>query len=280
MSFNDIMEIACSQGEFDLGVPWNMDDIMSQVEKDALFIKRHSLNYVSIAEDDYPALLREIFDPPPVLFYRGVLNKTDKPMLAVVGTRHASTEGLEFAYELGKQIGANGYSVVSGLAFGIDAMAHRGNVDGGGSTIAVLGSSPDDVSPSSNRVLAKRILERGGAILSEYPPGTGACKWHFPQRNRIISGMCRSVIVVEAPKKSGALITADFALDQGRDLWVACDDNDVVFGEGCGRLTRDGAKGIHNVDEIFEEWDVEGENTGFRSKSRDLAGELARELEL
>jgi DNA processing protein len=171
-----------------------------------------------------------------MLYYRGILPDPEKPLAAIVGTRKPSGAGSRAAYDFGKALGTAGIPVVSGLALGIDALAHRGNLEGGGPTAAVLGSSPDQIYPASNRPLARRIVEGGGVILSEYPPGTGPFKWNFPARNRIIAGLARGTLIVEAPEKSGALITAAFALELGRDLWVARAGTASPRGAGNRRL--------------------------------------------
>jgi DNA processing protein len=239
-------------------LPWNMDQVRSLAEKDEKAARRRGMDWVSWASAAYPPLLREIFDPPALLFYRGTLPGPDSPLAAVVGTRHPSAGALAQAWDIGKGLGALGIPVVSGLALGIDAMAHRGCVEGGGRTAAVLGSGCDEIYPASNRMLARRIVENGGVLLSEYPPGTGPRKWHFPARNRIIAGLCRGVLVVEAPASSGALITARFALEQNRDLWVASSGAAASrFGEGTAKLAAGGAKVIHTVEDILEDWNLE-----------------------
>jgi DNA processing protein len=176
-----------------------------------------------------------------------------------------------------------GLAVVSGLALGIDAMAHRGNLDGGAPTIAVLGSAADEIYPAANRILAKRILEGGGALVSEYPPGTEPRPWTFPARNRIISALARGTLIVEAPEKSGALITAQFALEQGRDLWVASSGT----GAGIAKLINDGAKIIYCAKDILTEWHWEEAAAGkisgeerreAESTGKALASSLARSL--
>jgi len=168
-----------------------------------------------------------------------------------VGTRKPSAAAMTQTYDVAFGLGCGGLSVVSGLALGIDAMAHRGNIEGGAATFAVLGSAVDEVFPTSNRGLAHRVLDTGGALLSEYPPGTGPLRWHFPARNRIIAGLSRGVLVVEAPEKSGALITARCALDQNRDVWVA---SAGVAAEGTGRLVRDGAEVVRSASDVFGMW--------------------------
>jgi DNA processing protein len=246
---------------------WSMDDIASRAREDAVFMERRGIRWVSIAEDAYPPLLREIYDPPAVLFYRGVLPQSGKPALAMVGTRKPGAASLRWAYEAARDLSLAGVLVVSGLATGIDAMAHRGALDAaagsagaGGTaapTVSVFGSSVDYVYPASNRSLARRIVASGGLLLSEYPPGTRPAKWTFPARNRIISGLCRCTVIVEAGEKSGALITADFALEQNRSLCLAGDPVDGAFGAGCRKLAEDGAKVVHKPVDILTELGLE-----------------------
>ena len=237
---------------------WKMPAIREMAGKDADRARKLGIRIVSWREEKYPPLLREIYDPPVLLFYRGILPDPVKPMAAVVGTRKPSSQGAKRAFDIGLELGKAGIPVVSGLALGIDSMAHRGNIEAHSPTVAVLGSSPDMVYPVSNRFLAKRILETGGVILSEYPPGTGPRKWNFPERNRIISGLARGTVIVEAPEKSGALITAGFARDQNRDLWV---DKALISSpqsEGTANLAKEGALIFSSVKDILAEWSLEG----------------------
>jgi DNA processing protein len=233
---------------------WTMEALRVQAEKDAAAARLRGIEYVSYADPRYPPLLREIWDPPALLFYRGALPDPEKPLAAVVGTRRPSGHGAAAAYDLSKALARGGIPVVSGLALGIDAMAHRGNLEGDGATLAVLGSGLDLVYPAANRMLARRILETGGALISEYPPGTEPRKWHFPARNRIISGLARGVLIVEAPLSSGALITAQFALDQGRDLWVSSAGIASPLGEGTRKLAGEGARVVSRAGDILAEW--------------------------
>jgi len=218
-----------------------------------------SIKWVSWTSSDYPPMLREIFDPPSVIFYRGRLPNTEKPLLGMVGTRKPSRGAAEQAYRIAGNIGRAGISVVSGLAYGIDAMSHRGNLISGVPGYAVLGSGIDGVYPSANRSLAKKILDSGGALISEYPPGFLPSKWTFPARNRIIAALSRGVLIVEAPEKSGALITAGFALDQGKDLWVASCGAQECAGidrKGTIKLVFDGAEIIDSASDIIEKWNL------------------------
>ncbi|MDR0637701.1 MAG: DNA-processing protein DprA [Spirochaetaceae bacterium] len=230
-------------------------------EKVAKIAARKGIKMVCCLSGDYPPLLRESYEPPVLLYYRGALGSPEKPLVAMVGTRHPSSDGQAWAYRCGRELGEADLSVVSGLALGIDAMCHRGNVDGGGKTLAVLGSAVDEVYPATNRPLVKRILDSGGALVSEYRPGTRPARWTFPERNRIIAGIARGCVVVEAPKKSGALITARFTLDNNRDLWIGGigvaprrDRRLEKFGEGTRNLADQGAKVISGASDILEEW--------------------------
>jgi len=259
--------------------PWKMESIQVMAEKDAELAVRLGIQRVSWREEIYPPLLREIFDPPVFLFYRGRLPNPEKPMAAVVGTRKPTQQGAERAFTLGRELGEAGIPVVSGLALGIDAMAHRGNIEGKAATVAVLGSGADMIFPSSNRNLARRILETGGAIVSEYPPGTGPDKWHFPARNRIISALSRGVVIVEAPEKSGALITARYALDQGRDLWVDKVGISSPRGAGTARLAQEGAVVVSSAKDILAEWKISVEKDA-RSGDNALASSMAQYLKI
>jgi DNA processing protein len=255
---------------------WSMDELRSRAEQDEQTARRRDIRWVSWALPEYPPQLREIFDPPAVLFFRGALPDPEKPLAAVVGTRHPTPAAAAQAYDIARDLGAAGIPVVSGLALGIDAMAHRGNLEGGASTIAVLGSGTDEVYPAANRMLARRILEKGGAVLSEYPPGTGPLKWNFPARNRIISALARGAVIVEAPVKSGALITAQFALEQGRDLWVASAGAVSPRGAGTAKLAEEGAAVIKSAAGILSEWNWKIQ---YNEKQAGEAGNKARALE-
>ena len=253
------------------GRAWIMPEIRALAEKDAAAAVKWGIRRVSWRDITYPPLLREIFDPPVLLFYRGALPNPEKPLVAVVGTRKPSPAATARAFTLGKELGEAGIPVVSGLALGIDAMAHRGNIEGGSPTVAVLGSGPDQLYPSSKRALARRILETGGVILSEYPPGTGQKKWNFPVRNRIISALARGTVIVEAPEKSGALITARYALEQGRDLWVDTGGVSSPKGRGTARLAEEGAGIISSAHDILAEWNIAGHAESGRSERNGMS---------
>ncbi len=196
---------------------------------------------VTFDDAGYPALLRHIYDPPPVLYLRGSLERTPGPAVAVVGSRRPTPYGLATAETIGRELAAAGINVVSGLARGIDTAAHRGALAAGGVTTAVLGTGIDLAYPAENARLIGEIAERG-AVLSEFPVGTWADRFRFPRRNRVISGLAQAVIVVEAGERSGALITADFALDQGREVLAVPGPVSSGKSAGCHRLINDGAR--------------------------------------
>lgn len=201
---------------------------------------------------DYPSLLREIPDPPPVLYVRGTLVKEDAWAVAVVGTRRISTYGREVTRGLVQVLARSGVTVVSGLARGIDAEAHRAALEAGGRTIAVLGCGVDRIYPPEHRKLAEEIIACG-ALVSDYPMGTPPEGMNFPPRNRIISGLSLGVLVIEAGERSGALITADYAAEQGRDVFAVPGSILARSSAGTNRLIQEGAKVVLNPADILEE---------------------------
>ena len=217
------------------------DRELSQAEKILEQCARKELGLLTFGDKEYPHRLRNIPDPPMVLYYKGNLSNMDQlPAIGIVGTRKASAYGLNMAMKMGFQIARCGGAVVSGMAAGIDAMAMRGGLMGNGPVIGVLGCGADQVYPKSNRALFED-MERFGCILSEFIPGTPPLKWNFPKRNRIISGLSCGVLVVEAPEISGSLITARQAAEQGRDVFVVPGNVDVSGFAGSYRLLREGA---------------------------------------
>ena len=202
---------------------------------------RKNIHILTYRDAAYPNRLRNIVDPPVVLYYQGRLPDFDSlPLIGVVGTRRASGYGLTVAKRMGYQIAACGGVVVSGMAFGIDGMAMQGALSAGSTVIGVLGCGVDVVYPASNRSLFADTV-RHGCLLSEFAPGTEPFKWNFPKRNRIISGLCCGVLVIEAPEGSGALITARLAAEQGRDVFVVPGNIDMPSCAGSNALLRDGA---------------------------------------
>jgi DNA processing protein len=202
-------------------------------------------------EAPYPPGLAAIYDPPPVLWYRGDVSVLARPSIALVGARAASTYALDVAERLGEGLARRGFPVVSGLARGVDGAAHRGAIGGGGPTVAVLGSGADVIYPAEHRDLAEEVV-RSGAILSEHPPGSGPRPEHFPLRNRIISGLSMAIVVIEASEKSGSLITARSALEQGREVMAVPGNVLSSRNRGSHALLKDGAKLVEGVDDILE----------------------------
>lgn len=202
---------------------------------------------------DYPKLLKEIYDPPFCLFVKGKL-KNDGYNLAVVGTRKFSNYGKQITEEIVEPLASQGITIVSGLAYGIDGIAHKATLEVGGTTIAVLGSGINraHIFPKEHARLAEEIVEKGGAVISEYPPGTIPTRYTFPRRNRIVAGMSLGTLVIEAPEESGALITAQCALDNGRDVFAVPQNINSENSVGPNNLIKNGAKLITNYQEILE----------------------------
>lgn len=204
----------------------------------------------------YPSRLKHIIDPPLVLYHKGAIPDMDAaPVIGVVGTRKASAYGMNVARRMGYQIVGCGGILVSGVAEGNDGMAMRGALLAGGAVVGVLGCGVDVVYPKCNRELFAD-LERSGCLISEFPPETPPMKWNFPKRNRIISGMCNGVVVIEAPEKSGALITARQALEQGRDVFCVPGNVDMPTFEGSNLLLRDGAITVRNGWDVVSEYEA------------------------
>ncbi len=215
---------------------------------------RKDISLVSIDDDFYPALLREIADPPLVLYVAGdPAALCVKDGCAIIGTRHASLYGRETARKFGYQLAAAGYAVISGFARGIDTEAHVGAVQANGTTVAVLGGALDKLYPRENAKFAGEVIAKGGAIITEYPFGRQADRQSFPQRNRIVSGMSRGVLVVESPDRSGTMITVAQALEQGRSVMAVPGRIDSRVSSGCHRLIREGARLVTSVDDVLEE---------------------------
>lgn len=224
------------------------DEAEAELER----LRRAGTRIIARGADEYPALLAEIDDPPLFLYVKGDVVQLHRPCLAVVGARASTHYGRQIAADLAGQLCRRGVTVVSGLALGIDTAAHSGALRAGGATIAVLGCGLDVVYPRQNRKLYEEIAG-GGALVTEYRLGTQPEAFRFPARNRIISGLSLGVIVVEAARKSGSLITARLALEQGREVFAIPGRIDSGKSEGAHRLLQEGAKLVHSVDDILEE---------------------------
>lgn len=213
----------------------------------------HGVQVITLKDEIYPELLKQIYDPPAVLFVRGVLPSSEKKHLAVVGSRKASNYGLRVTEDLIHPAAKAGVVIVSGLAYGIDAHAHDAAIRANGCTVAVLGSGVDHESiyPSSNRALASKIIAHGGALISEFFIGTPPLKHHFPLRNRIIAGLCHGTLVIEAAQKSGSLVTAKSAMDSNRDVYAVPGSIHSPLSEGTNELIKSGAVPITKPEDLF-----------------------------
>lgn len=229
------------------------------VSAEADRLLRSGIALVALESELYPPLLRELYDPPIGLYVRGDLQSARAPTTAVVGSRKATPYGRTATNVLVRPLAARGLTIVSGLAYGVDAEAHRATLAVHGHTIAVLGSGVDEHSlyPRSHRGLAEEIVGEGGAVVSEFPPGTGARAEFFPQRNRIIAGLSKAVIIVEAAAGSGALITARLALAENREVFAVPGPITSPLSEGCHLLLREGASPALSADDILEALAIE-----------------------
>lgn len=207
---------------------------------------------VTLLDDRYPSLLREIPAPPPVLFVKGDLVEGERRSIAIVGTRRVTPYGREMARTIARDLALAGVTIISGLARGVDGIAHQAALEAGGRTIAIMGSGVRQIYPAEHRGLAERISERG-ALVSDFLPDAPPDGPNFPARNRLISGMSLGVVVVEAPERSGALITVDFAADQGRDVFALPGSLMSGASAGCHRILRDGARLIRGADDVLED---------------------------
>ncbi|HIJ79725.1 MAG: DNA-processing protein DprA [Desulfobulbaceae bacterium] len=213
---------------------------------------RQAVTILTWDDPAYPTLLREIHNPPLVIFVKGDPAIIENPGIAVIGARAASTYGLQIAQSLSQELAGQGLTIISGMALGVDSAAHRGALNANGKTIAILGCGLDITYPKQNRGLYGQIAAHG-ALISEYPFGTPPDGFRFPARNRIISGLALGVVVVEAARHSGTLITAQLALDQGREVFAVPGRIDSVKSEGCHRLAQEGAKLVHSAKDIIDE---------------------------
>jgi DNA processing protein len=226
-------------------------ELTDQIARTQAWLSEPHHHIVTLHDADYPEALRNIPDPPLLLYIKGRRALLSAPMIAVVGSRNASTQGKANAEGFAEALTRAGLCVVSGMALGIDTAAHEGALRGGGSTIAVIGTGPDRVYPARNRALAHRIAMEG-CIVSEYALGTPPVASNFPRRNRIISGMAAGVLVVEAAAQSGSLITAQMAAEQGREVFALPGSIHSALAKGCHQLIREGALLVETVDEVLE----------------------------
>ena len=222
------------------------------VHRERDFLGRIAVTLVPIGTSRYPARLAAISSPPPVLYCRGDPGALECPQIAIVGARAATRGGRERARRLAGELAACGLVVTSGLALGIDAAAHRGALDAGGRSVAVVATGPDRVYPQSNAGLDRELVQ-AGAVVTERAPGTPPLPGNFPRRNRLISGLSLGVLVVEATLRSGSLITARLAADEGREVFAVPGSVDSVLSRGCHALIRDGAKLVESITDVLDE---------------------------
>ncbi|MBN2509642.1 MAG: DNA-processing protein DprA [Spirochaetales bacterium] len=228
------------------------EDLCRKACNDQAFLSKKGIHVLSTETGTCPSLLAEIHDPPFLLYVMGNTASLSDNCIGVVGTRYPSGLAREAASASAKELCLNGCTVVSGLACGVDQCAHRGAVASGGKTVAVLGSGIDRIFPASGRRLISGIVEKAGALVSEYPPGTPPAKYRFPERNRIITGLSRAVLVIEAPKKSGSLITADFCIDYNRELFFHAAGVESAVGTGAFSYLKDGASYVRSARELLD----------------------------
>ncbi len=229
-----------------------------EIKKDLIrhikYMHKNDISIVFIEDENYPRVLREIYNPPLCLYIRGNKNILNEISIAIIGCREASEYGKKVAEEFSFNLSKNGINIVSGLARGIDSFAHLGALRAKGKTIAVLGNGLDTIYPKENIKLGEEILNCGGTIISEFPLGIPPQKRNFPARNRIISGISKGVLVVEAKERSGTMITVDYALEQGRDVFAVPGNIDLINSIGTNKIIKEGAKLVTTWEEIVEEY--------------------------
>lgn len=228
------------------------DEIVAQIERTRLWCENPNNYVLTLADEAYPKALLEIADPPILIYVKGRVELLSTPSVAVVGSRNATAQGIANAEKFSEALSHAGLTISSGMAAGIDAAAHQGGLRGPGSTVAVIGTGADIVYPARNRGLAHLIADNG-CIVSEYPLGMPAIAGNFPRRNRIISGLAKGVLVIEAAAKSGSLITARMAAEQGRDVFAIPGSIHSPLSKGCHQLIKQGAKLVDSAQDILEE---------------------------
>ncbi|OPX44599.1 hypothetical protein CLHUN_15930 [Ruminiclostridium hungatei] len=258
--------------------PKNIEEILGREKRERIdkitdLMLKKDIKLITFLDKSYPEKLKHIYDPPVALYYRGSFALSEFSV-AVVGSRRTTNYGSITAKKLSYELALRGVQIVSGMARGIDSIAHEGCLDAGGKTVAVLGCGPDYIYPPENARLYEGILGAGGLILSEYPPGTPPMQYNFPARNRIISGISSGVLIVEAAQRSGSLITAALALEQGREVFAVPGNIDCAYSRGTNSLIREGAKIVLGVEDILEEFDYREEKATVTGNG-DTAGRRA-----
>ena len=250
------------------------------LERTLSWIAKPGHALVAWDDADYPRALLTISDPPPAFYYCGRHEFLNRPSIAIVGSRNATPQGMDNAESFAVALSGAGFTIVSGLALGIDTAAHRGGLGAGGSSIAVIGTGPDRIYPAANRDLGHRLAAEGG-LLSEFPLGTPPLPANFPRRNRLLSGLSRGVLVVEATLASGSLITARFAAEQGREVFAVPGSIHSPFSKGSHRLIKDGAKLVETAHDVLEELGAVAPAgaAGTRAPAPHIQGDAGRVLE-
>lgn len=228
------------------------DAVLRQIDKTCEWAAQEGNHILTLADAAYPAALLEVPDPPVMLYVKGRVSLLSQPAIAIVGSRNATRQGCRDAESFAKALGQAGWTIVSGMALGIDAAAHAGGLASPASTVAVIGTGADIIYPSRNEDLARRIAAEG-CMVSEFPLGVAALAANFPRRNRIISGLSKGVLVIEAAARSGSLITAHVAAEQGREVFALPGSIHSPLSRGCHRLIREGAKLVETAQDILEE---------------------------
>jgi len=231
-------------------------DKMIVSDEESRYMEKEGIRALCYEDAEYPPLLKQIYDPPQRVFYKGKIKEIDINAVAIVGARRCSLYGYRTAEKIAYELALRGITVISGMARGIDSAAHIGALKAKGRTIAVMGSGFRHIYPPESEGLSRQICEQG-AVITEFLSGIVPSKWTFPKRNRIVSGLAKAVVVVEAASKSGALITVDFALQQGKDVFAVPGQIDMVTSSGTNSLIKDGAKMVTSVDDILEELNIE-----------------------
>lgn len=230
--------------------------IPAAVERDVQLLEELNVTPLPITSPDYPTSLKDTYDPPILLYVRGTIGESDRFAVAIVGSRRATIYGKAIAESIARELAGRGLTIVSGGARGIDTAAHKGALAAGGRTIAFLGCGIDVTYPAENRKLFEAIAD-AGAVVSEFPFGSTPEPWRFPPRNRLISGMSLGVLICQSPEASGALITAGYAAEQGKDVFAVPGNVDDERNAGCHRLIKDGARLVENARDILEELGIE-----------------------
>lgn len=283
-AFNDPEEIWTNDMQAYQRLPKNIAELVIQAksrfdpDKELAKIRQYGVGYTTIFDKSYPKLLKEIPDAPVILYMKGDISVLESIGLSVVGSRKYSEYGSKVCYQITRSCAENGLSIISGLALGIDAIAHQAALDAGAETIGVLGCGLDRIYPVSNFHLGNAIVEKGGLILSEFPIGTPPMKFNFPTRNRIIAGLSLGTLVIEAAEDSGSLITAGLALEYNRDVFAVPGNIDSMMSKGTNKLIKEGAIPVTEIGDILRVLNIEEKSN--IAKAREILPESDKEKKI